>query len=57
MTAESAPSAAAEQVGVCDGPTARGIFYDTVATVILPGLEQRGLPASRAWQLRVRPAA
>lgn len=40
---------AAAQAGVCDGAFARGIFVDTVETVIVPGLERAGLAAAPAW--------
>ncbi|HUQ06709.1 MAG TPA: ferritin-like domain-containing protein [Kofleriaceae bacterium] len=44
-----APSERAESYGVCDGNDARALFFETVHTVIIPGLEQHGLPAERAW--------
>lgn len=46
------PSASAQSVGVCDGHSARTIFYATVHDVIIPKLEERGLPAARAWRHR-----
>ncbi|MEY3012050.1 MAG: hypothetical protein RIT45_785 [Pseudomonadota bacterium] len=51
------PSRAATDVGVCDGDEARRLFYETVETVIVPGLERRGLAAAWAWQRRVFPVA
>ncbi len=45
-----APSARAEAYGVCDGNEARALFFATIDTVIVPGLEAHGLPAARAWQ-------
>ncbi|MEZ4404570.1 MAG: hypothetical protein R3B06_31405 [Kofleriaceae bacterium] len=44
-----APSAAALAHGVCDGRDARALFFATVATVIIPGLEAYGIPAGAAW--------
>lgn len=49
---KAAPSAAAEAVGVCDGTSARALFYACVEDVIVPGLEKQGLPAARAWRTR-----
>jgi hypothetical protein len=42
----------AEDVGVCDGADARGLFYATVTEVLVPQLEALGLPAARAWEAR-----
>jgi hypothetical protein len=39
-------------LGLCSGPDARALFYDTVEHVIVPGLERHGLPAWRAWNAR-----
>ncbi len=36
--------------GLCSGPDARKLFFDTVTQVIVPGLEAHGIPAGRAWQ-------
>ncbi len=47
-----APSALAEAYGVCDGDRARQLFLTTVHSVIIPGLERRGLHAGWAWQHR-----
>ncbi|MCA9688919.1 MAG: ferritin-like domain-containing protein [Myxococcales bacterium] len=49
LPARPAPSAAAEAVGVCDGHDARRLFFDTVEQVIVPGLEEHGFQAARAW--------
>ncbi|MDC3962012.1 ferritin-like domain-containing protein [Polyangium jinanense] len=38
--------------GLCSGPDARGLFFDTVEQVIVPGLERHGIPARRAWMRR-----
>ncbi|TNF30526.1 MAG: ferritin-like domain-containing protein [Deltaproteobacteria bacterium] len=45
-----APSPEAERYGVCDGNEARALFFDTVETVIVPGLAAHGLPARVAWE-------
>lgn len=37
------------RAGVCDGLEARGLFFDTVETVIVPGLEKAGLRGASAW--------
>ncbi|MCB9748813.1 MAG: ferritin-like domain-containing protein [Myxococcales bacterium] len=50
LPARPAPSRAAEAVGVCDGHEARRLFLDTVRDVIIPGLEDHGLPAAAAWE-------
>ena len=57
LPAQSAPSDAGEAVGLCDGPSSRRIFMDTVTDVIIPGLEAHGLPAARAWSASLRIAA
>lgn len=36
--------------GLCSGPDARVLFFDTVAQVIVPGLEAHGIPAEKAWR-------
>jgi hypothetical protein len=50
----SPPSETAEQYGVCDGSHARKLFFETVETVIVPGLEKRGLPGGEAWKYAQR---
>jgi hypothetical protein len=50
VASEPPPEAAA--VGLCNGREARRLFFDTVAEVIIPGLERHGLPARRAWEER-----
>ena len=52
LPAGPAPSDKAERVGVCDGDVSRELFYETVRTVIIPGLQARGLPAADAWARR-----
>jgi len=44
------------QAGVCDGNLARGLFYDTIGTVVVPQLEAAGLPAVNAWALAQKQA-
>ena len=44
-----APSLRAEAYGVCDGNEARALFFATIDTVIVPGLEHHGIPAAHAW--------
>jgi hypothetical protein len=36
-------------LGLCSGSDARKLFFDTVESVIVPGLEAHGIPAARAW--------
>ena len=50
LPVEHTPSAEAGAVGVCDGRDARSLFFETVESVILPGLEAHGLPARDAWR-------
>ena len=45
------PSAAAAY-GLCDGGDARTLVYETFTEVIVPRLEDHGLPATRAWNER-----
>ena len=44
-------------LGLCDGATARRLFYDTVDAVIIPRLEGHGLAARWAWSTRRAPGA
>ena len=44
-----------EVLGLCGGRDARELFYETVETVIVPGLEPAGLPAAHAWANRHPP--
>lgn len=39
-------------LGVCENDATRALFYDTVAQVIVPGLEAAGLDAGAAWRRR-----
>jgi hypothetical protein len=41
-----------ETLGLCSGAEARALFYDTVRSVILPGLAALGLDAQGAWASR-----
>ena len=49
LPAAPAPSEVAEGYGACDGPTARHIFFSTLKDVVIPRLEEYGIPAARAW--------
>ena len=42
----------ASAYGLCDGADARALFYDTVRDVIVPRLEEHGVPAAAAWKAR-----
>lgn len=42
---------AAAEVGVCSGLEARRLLRDTIEQVIVPGLEQHGFQARRAWKV------
>jgi hypothetical protein len=44
------PSEKAAEYGVCDGMDARQLFFDTVDSVIIPRLEEFGIPARDAWR-------
>jgi hypothetical protein len=44
-------------LGLCSGSDARKLFFDTVESVIVPGLEAHGIPAQRAWSRVVADAA
>jgi hypothetical protein len=52
----SQPPTEGVALGLCSGPDARKLFFDTVEQVIVPGLEIHGIPARRAWS-RVAAAA
>ena len=41
-----------ERLGLCSGADARGLLYDTIREVIIPGLQKVGLDAQRAWLSR-----
>lgn len=49
----SDPPPEARAYGLCSGRDARALFYDTVTSVIVPGLERHGIPAARAWRERI----
>jgi len=46
-----------EILGLCSGCEARELFFETVGTIIVPGLEEIGLTAREAWATRVLPEA
>lgn len=48
----STPPAAGVALGLCSGPDARVLFYETVTRAILPPLEALGLCANDAWAAR-----
>ena len=41
------------QYGLCSGREARALFYATVEGIIIPNLEQYGIPANWAWIHRI----
>jgi len=43
------------QYGLCSGRAARALFYATVEGIIIPQLEQHGIPAKWAWENRLAP--
>ena len=45
-----------EAAGLCSGDAARGVFYDTLASVVVPSLDALGFEASAAWRDRRRAA-
>ena len=45
-----APPPEGAALGLCNGSDARGLFYETVETVIVPQLEALGFAAKHAWQ-------
>lgn len=47
---------AAARLGVLDAREARELFRDTLNEVILPRLEDHGVPAAQCWRERTRPA-
>ncbi|MBX3229898.1 MAG: ferritin-like domain-containing protein [Labilithrix sp.] len=57
LPASSRPPADGVVLGLCSGSDARKLFFDTVESVIVPGLEAHGIPASRAWSRVVAAAA
>ena len=48
----SQPPPEGAELGLCSGSDARRLFLDTVEHVIVPGLENHGIPARRAWLAR-----
>lgn len=53
----SQPPPEGVELGLCSGSDARRLFLDTVEHVIVPGLENFGIPARRAWQIASRELA
>jgi len=49
---ESNPPPEGAQYGLCSGIEARALFYATVEGIIVPNLEQYGIPAEWAWNNR-----
>ena len=49
---DSRPPEEGAAIGLCSGPDARVLFYDTVEQVIVPALEALGLAARAAWAER-----
>ncbi len=43
----------AVSVGAPDGPENFRVFVETITTITVPGLEQRGLAARRAWDIAI----
>jgi len=52
----SCPPPEGAALGLCSGAAARELFFATVITVIVPGIEQHGIAAGRAWAHAARPA-
>ena len=53
----SQPPPEGAELGLCSGSDARRLFLDTVEHVIVPGLENHGIPARRAWRMCARQLA
>ena len=51
----STPPPEGAQYGLCSGKEARALFYATVEGIIVPNLEQYGIPAKWAWHNRTTP--
>jgi len=49
---QSQPPPEGAALGLCSGPDARVLFYQTVEQAIVPQLEALGFAAQRAWELR-----
>ena len=49
----SKPPKEGAQYGLCSGREARALFYATVEGIIVPNLEQYGIPAEWAWNNRI----
>ena len=51
----STPPPEGAQYGLCSGKEARALFYAAVEGIIVPNLEQYGIPAQWAWNNRTTP--
>jgi hypothetical protein len=52
LPVESQPPSAGAALGLCSGPDARVLLYETIDQAILPQLEALGLAANDAWAAR-----
>jgi hypothetical protein len=50
LPVSSRPPEEAVAYGLCSGPDARALFFDTLVDAIIPALELHGIPARRAWE-------
>jgi len=57
LPVQSQPPKEGAILGLCSGSDARGLLYSTISDVIIPALEECGIPAARAWNNRVSFAA
>lgn len=52
ISTEHSPGGLAAELGICDGPDMRALYYATVEDVIVPRLEEHGFRAREAWKAR-----
>jgi len=52
----SCPPPEGAALGLCSGAAARELFFATVRTVIVPGIERHGIAAAGAWSHAIRSA-
>jgi len=52
LPAQAVPKEGAA-LGLCGGPDARRLFHAAVHSIIIPGLQARGLDAKAAWDARI----
>ncbi len=52
LPVSSTPPADGVELGLCSGADARQLFFDTIQSVVIPRLNDLGLPASLAWRAR-----